>query len=245
MILGTKEWMPNNENCIEGCENDCLYCYASLKAAQYKRRTRDQWHEMKPNARSKRPVRFLKGGVMFPTTHDIHARHIHWWGPFLHRLLEAGNDVLIVTKPECEAVRYICNTYENPFWRDHIEFRFTIGTYDDRVAEYWEPHAPKPSERLLALSYALSKGFKCSISMEPLLVEQPKEMINALFMGRVTGEIWIGMMNHIKLNSTIPEQARQIKIQSRENLQRVYDSLKDNPQIRWKDSVRDLLGVPA
>lgn len=43
MILGTKEWKPNNENCIEGCENDCLYCYGALKAAQYKRRTRDQW----------------------------------------------------------------------------------------------------------------------------------------------------------------------------------------------------------
>jgi len=243
MILGTKEWRPNNENCIEGCENDCLYCYGALKAAQYKRRSRDQWRVMKPNARSKRPVKLLKGGVMFPTTHDLHIRHVDWWGPFLHQLLEVGNDVLIVTKPEYEAVRYICETYRSPVWKDKIEFRFTIGTNDDNVAAHWEPHAPSPSERFRALAHASTMGFKCSISMEPLLIEHPKEMIDSLFMGWVTGDVWIGMMNHLKLNPAIPEEARQIRIQSRENLQKVYDSLKDNPQIRWKDSVRDLLGL--
>jgi hypothetical protein len=80
--------------------------------------------------------------------------------------------------------------------------------------------------------------------MEPLLMENPKEVIDNLFMGWVPGEIWIGCMNHYALNPAIPEEARQIKIQSRENMQRVYDSLKDNPQIRWKDSVQKLLGVP-
>lgn len=125
------------------------------------------------------------------------------------------------------------------------EIRFTIGTNDDKTAAYWEPGAPSPSDRLMAIAHACTLGFKTSVSMEPLLIEQPKEMIDNLFMGWITGEIWIGAMNHYRLNPGIPEEARQIKIQGRENMQRVYDSLKDNPQIRWKDSVQRLLGIMA
>lgn len=240
---GTKEWAPNNENCIEGCENDCRYCYAAESADRYKRRERDQWHIMKPNARSKKPVRFLKGGVMFPTTHDLHIKNVDWWGSFLHKLLAEGNDVLIVTKPEYEAVRYICRTYKNPVWRDLIEFRFTIGTNDDKTAAYWEPGAPSPSDRLLSIAHARTMGFRVSISMEPLLIENPKEMIDELFAGWVDGTIWIGRMNHYRLNPDVSEEARQIRIQSRENMELVYQSLKGNPQIRWKDSVQKLLGI--
>ena len=76
-------------------------------------------------------------------------------------------------------------------------------------------------------------------------MENPKSMIDGLLMGWITGEIWIGCMNHYALNPEIPEEARQIKIQGRENMQRVYESLKDNPQIRWKDSVQRLLGITA
>lgn len=49
--------------------------------------------------------------------------------------------------------------------------------------------------------------------------------------------------NHYAFNPEIPEESRQIRIQSRENMQKVYESLKDNPQIRWKDSVQKLLGI--
>lgn len=240
---GTREWAEHNENCIEGCKNDCLYCYGAESADRYGRRTREAWHVMKPNARSGRAVSHYKGRVMFPTTHDLHIEHVDWWGPFLQRLLEKGNNVLIVTKPEYQAVSRICRVFAQ--YKDQIEFRFTIGTNDDKVAAYWEPGAPSPSDRLMAIAHAYTLGFKTSVSMEPLLIEQPKEMIDQLFMGWITGEIWIGAMNHYHLHPEIPEEARQIKIQGRENMQRVYNSLKDNPQIRWKDSVQRLLGITA
>jgi DNA repair photolyase len=180
---------------------------------------------------------------MFPTTHDLHYEHVSWWGPFLRDLLERGNDVLIVSKPEYRAIHYICENFQN--FRDKIEFRFTIGTNDDKTAAYWEPGAPSPSDRFVCIARARAMGYKVSISMEPLLIEQPKEMIDDLLMGWIDGEIWIGCMNHYAFNPEIPEEARQIKIQSRENMQKVYESLKDNPQIRWKDSVQELLNITS
>jgi hypothetical protein len=184
-----------------------------------------------------------QGRTMFPTAHDLHIDNVSWWGPYLHGLVDKGNDILIVTKPEYAATKFICRSFED--YKDRIEFRFTIGTNDDKVAAYWEPGAPSPSERLNAIAHACTLGYRTSVSMEPLLIEQPKEMIDKLLMGWITGEIWIGGMNHYALKPEIPEEARQIKIQGRENMQRVYESLKDNPQIRWKDSVQRLLGITA
>lgn len=241
MILGTKEWMPNNENCMKGCQNDCLYCYGKLRAIRYKQKTAENWHIMTPNKRSTKPIRYLEGGVMFPTTHDLHIEHADIWLPFLWGLLEKGNDVLIVTKPQYAAVKLICDELSG--YKNQIEFRLTIGTNDDKVAAYWEPGAPSPSDRLMALAHISTRGYKVSISMEPLLVEQPKEIIDSLFKGWVSGDIWIGLMNHHAFKVEIPEEARQAKIQTYDNIKAVYDSLKTDPQIKWKDSIRDLLGV--
>ena len=163
--------------------------------------------------------------------------HVDWWGPYLRRLLELGNDVLIVSKPEFKSIGWICNNLSA--YKDQIEFRFTIGTNDATVAKYWEPGAPVPSERMISLAFAFQCKFRTSVSMEPLLTEFPELIIPGLC-SVTTGEIWIGRMNHYALNPEIPEEAYQIKVQSKENMQRIYDVLKDNPQIRWKDSVRDL-----
>ena len=243
MKTGTKEWAESNENCISGCSNRCLYCFGKQMAIRYKRETAETWPIEHPRTTAK--ARKHKGRVMFPTTHDLHYEHVNWWGPFLRDLLERGNDVLIVTKPELKSIEYICSHYSSTLCKMQIEFRFTIGTSDDKTAAYWEPGAPSPTRRLMAIRHAAVRGYKVSISMEPLLIENPKEMIDDLLMGWVDGEIWIGCMNHYALNPEIPEEARQIKIQSRENMQKVYESLKDNPQIRWKDSVQKLLNITS
>ena len=238
---GTREWAESNENCISGCSNNCRYCYARDMAIRYKRETAGTWPIEHPRATAK--ARKHKGRVMFPTTHDLHYEHVNWWGPFLRDLLERGNDVLIVSKPEYAAIKWICDRFLD--YRDKIEFRFTIGTNDDKTAAYWEPAAPSPSDRFMCIARARTMRYKVSISMEPLLIENPKEMIDDLLMGWVDGEIWIGCMNHYAFNPEIPEEARQIRIQSRENMQKVYESLKDNPQIRWKDSVQKLLNITS
>ena len=237
---GTREWAESNENCISGCSNSCKYCYARDMAIRYKRETAGTWPIEHPRATAK--ARKHKGRVMFPTTHDLHYEHVNWWGPFLKEMLENGNDVLIVSKPELDSISWIVQNLSQ--YKDHIEFRFTIGANDSSITDYWEPEAPKIAERCIALSFAHSCGWRTSVSMEPCLMEFPEKFIAAMS-PTVTGEIWIGCMNHYALNPEIPEEARQIKIQGRENMQKVYESLKDNPQIRWKDSVQKLLNITS
>jgi DNA repair photolyase len=239
---GTLEWMPNSRNRIRGCKNNCRYCYGKAREARYNPGEKADWSEMRL-LKGRQSTKKAEGGIMFPTTHDLHIEHVDWWGPFLKEMLENGNEVLIVSKPEYAAIHWICQCLQN--YRDQIEFRFTIGTNDDATAKYWEPGAPSPSDRLMCIARARTMEYRVSISMEPLLMEDPKEMIDNLLMGWITGEIWIGCMNHYALNPAIPEEARQIYIQSRENLQRVYESLKDNSQIRWKDSVQNLLHITS
>jgi DNA repair photolyase len=201
---------------------------------------------MAPNKRSEKPIKFKEGGIMFPTTHDLPFKHSDWWMPFLKGLLEKGNDVLIVSKPELASIKLICDTFED--YKDKIEFRFTIGTHDDENRKYWEPGAPRMYERITALIYAYESGYKTSVSMEPLLDKRPEILIRYIEKF-VTETIWIGTMNHMSIADF--QNGREMcwfeemkRINSRENMQRIYDLLKDNPKIRWKDSVRDLLGLP-
>ena len=240
-ILGTKEWMPHSENCISGCSNDCRYCYAKIRAIRYRQKTAENWPIMVPNKRSQKPVRYLEGGVMFPTTHDLHIEHADIWLPFLRSLLEAGNDVLIVTKAQFSAIDTICEDLVR--FKDQIEFRLTIGTDDDNVAAYWELGAPTPTERLSCLRYLHNEGYKSSVSMEPLLISSPKRFIDAQIRPWISGTIWVGLMNYHKFDDAIPQERYQHALQSRQNMEDVYWSLKCNDKIRWKDSVQDLLGI--
>ena len=241
---GTKEWRPNNENCIEGCSNDCKYCYGKKNAIRFGRRDSGTWKIMRPNARSKHPVKFREGGVMFPTTHDLHIIHVDWWGPFLRQLLERGNDVLIVSKPEFEAIQWICDNCKEH--KHQIEFRFTIGSIDDYVLKFWEPGAPGIKERFRALTYAFDHGYKTSVSMEPLLDKDPASLIT-LIRPWVSETIWIGTMNHMRQSDfTITElhwYSQMLEINSKENMQKIWEANRDNKQIRWKDSVQKLLGI--
>jgi len=42
---GTYEWSPHTLNCITGCGNDCLYCYAKEMAIRYNRCTAETWKD--------------------------------------------------------------------------------------------------------------------------------------------------------------------------------------------------------
>ena len=244
MTLGTKEWRPNNENCIEGCENDCRYGYCKKNSIRFGRRTKENWHEMKPNARSQQPVKYKEGGIMFPTTHDLHIRHLSWWGPFLLQLLAKGNDLLVVSKPEFAAIQWICDNCKEH--KHQIEFRFTIGSIDDYVLKFWEPGAPGIKERFRALTYAFDRGYKTSVSMEPLLDKDPASLIT-LIRPWVTETIWIGTMNHMHRSDFAENEMqwydRMLEINSKENMQKIWEENQNNTQIRWKDSVQELLGI--
>jgi len=244
MTIGTKEWAEVNKNCILGCSNDCFYCYAKQGAIRFGRATKENWHEMRYNPNSAKQIRKEKGRIMFPTTHDLHIEHVDWWFPFLKELLEKGNNLLIVSKPQFAAIHYICQHCYPCV--NQIEFRFTMGTIDEETRRFWEPNAPTIHERIRALRFAEETGYKTSVSMEPLLTHNPKEVIRAVS-PFVTNTIWIGIMNHISIkdfgNRNMVWYNEILSINSYENIKMVYEANKDNPKIRWKDSIRDLLGL--
>ena len=76
-------------------------------------------------------------------------------------------------------------------------------------------------------------------------MREPTALVTKFF--RYADTIWIGTMNHMRKSdfkdTELPWYYEQVAINSYENMSRVYSELKDNPKVRWKDSVQKLLGV--
>ena len=131
---GTREWSDVSMNIQRGCEHGCLYCYARYDAVQrWKRCEAKHWptpciDEKKVDAAH---LKTYRGVVMFPTTHDITPANLSQYLCVLRKLLDAGNRVLIVSKPHWECITVICNAHLE--YKRQIEFRFTIGSTDEDV----------------------------------------------------------------------------------------------------------------
>jgi len=249
MPTGTKEWAPTSVNCCFGCSHGCRYCYARYNAVRrWKTIEAADWPKMEVNEDAlTRTYSKFKGMVMFPTTHDITLDVLDPCMKVLAKLLEAGNKVLVVSKPHWVCIKSICETFVN--FKGQILFRFTIGGDNYHLA-YWEPGAPSFDERMLCLAMARRKGFETSVSMEPLLetdIDVVSELID-MFDPLVSETIWIGKMNHIdeRVEILTDEDARKAQAirdgQTDERVTQLYRRFKDNPKIQWKDSIREVIG---
>lgn len=185
---------------------------------------------------------------MFPSTHDITPFYLPQALVTLKGLLEAGNQVLIVSKPHLEGVSRICEAFEGH--KEQILFRFSIGTLDEKLAAFWEPGAPTPAERFACLQYAYHHGFQTSVSMEPMLAgTQDAVATFYTLVPWVKEKVWIGKMNQVKrrVPQTSPEIVtacdRVLQLQSDEAILDLVRRLGDHPQVAWKDSIRDVLGA--
>lgn len=250
LVFGTQEWAAHNENCISGCSHDCKYCYAKSNAVRFKWNTVDGWKNEAVNFNKISKVFNKRSGTfMFPTAHDITPNHLDECLSFLENILRPGNEVLVVSKPHLECISKICDLL--PQYKHHILFRFTIGSTDSAVLKFWEPGAPDFDERLAALKYAFDMGYKTSVSCEPLLDENIDELIFKVST-YVTDSIWLGKLNYpgsrLALNgandSETMETMKQLtSIQSDEWIMELYSRYKDNPQIKWKESIKKVVGL--
>jgi len=244
---GTKEWADHNVNCVKGCSNGCRYCYAKMMAKRFGRCQDHTWKNMIINksAVDRDYVRY-KGRVMFPSTHDITDNPEIQEACFIviYKLLQAGNEVLITTKPKLSIIEEIIKRFY--VFREQLQFRFTITSADQQLLSFWEPNAPKFEERFASLKYAYEQTFKTSVSIEPFLDYMPQTLVHSLS-PYVTESIWLGPMNYIPSNS-IPESDKHYYEDIRynyllEHLQEIYEDLRDNPGIRFKDSMINRLGI--
>lgn len=245
---GVAEWAAYSVNIQVGCEHNCLYCYARGMACQYGQCTREQWPEPVIDQRKvDLPRKKFAGVVMSPTTHDITPRNLSEYLCVLRKLLDAGNQVLIVSKPHLECIKIICEAYRE--YQKQILFRFTIGSPRDDVLKFWEPGAPSFGERMKCLREAYSAGFATSISCEPFLDNHVVDLYHACA-PFLTDSFWVGKMNKIKHRvdfSKISEAdhskfvAPLLGLYETRNICELYQQLKDEPFIQWKDSVREVI----
>ena len=248
-VSGTREWSRHSVNCYVGCPHNCRYCYARTMAVRFGRCEESQWKypRLRPEEVAK-PRRKLEGSVMFPTTHDITPETLAPCITVLEKLLAAGNDVLLVSKPHVECIEAIRDVAAN--FKDRILFRFTIGAASDRFLSYWEPGAPSFEERLACLRYAYEWGFQTSVSAEPCLDFAHADQLMQSVMPYVTDSIWFGKMNNpwSRVNP-LTEKEKQavawiVQAQSDQVVKGLWERCQDNPMVKWKESIKKVVGIP-
>lgn len=261
-LSGTKEWASDSANCITGCSHDCAYCYASAIARRYGwlRQTtvngkgeiimgERPWSEMRVRQLElARTWTRKRGVIMFPTSHDITPATLEPCTQVLLNILRAGNRVLITTKPHLAVVENLCRVLEP--WRAQIMWRMTITAGADALLSYWEPGAPRFGERLGCLGHAWNRGWRTSVSIEPML--DPCNVVHLVdqVSHYVTDTIWIGMMNHPRHRVRVRTDFDRLILddliydQREENIRAIYAELKDCPFIRWKESIKEVVGLP-
>lgn len=188
-----------------------------------------------------------KGVVMFPSAHDITPQNISECLCALRKLLDAGNRVLIVSKPSWSCITLMCETLREYRWQ--LMFRFTIGSTSDDILSFWEPNAPGFEERLTCLKYAYFGRYITSVSCEPYLDDNVIDTFLAV-KPYITDSFWIGKLRDFKGRVdtsviTAEQEEKFIKplkaAQTDGEMLKIYNQLKVEQLVKWKDSIRKVI----
>jgi DNA polymerase III subunit gamma/tau len=247
---GYQDWTKskNNVNICTGCKNDCVYCYMKpINARNPKLKQPENWHNWELRQDDVDKNYGLRDGLVgFPSSHDIFPEILDASLTVLGKILRAGNDVLIVSKPRMECIKAICAA--SLFFKNKILFRFTIGAMSDETLSYWEPNSPKYDERKECLEYAFHNGFRTSVSMEPMLDSPNIEALVKDLLPFVSEDIWLGTMNHLGwikkgADERLLSELEIIEAgQTPERLLEVYKIYENNPKIKWKTDALKIIG---
>lgn len=248
-VRGTAEWAVATVDCCRGCPHGCRYCYARHELVERRRLvTADQWLSpeiLEEEVERMRPL--YAGQVMFPAHHDIVPENLSACRIVITKMLRAGNRLLVVSKPHLCCIEELCRDLRP--YRDRLLFRFTITARDLAILRFWEPQAPTYAERLACLELAFRQGFATSVSVEPMLdTADVVAMVHEL-QPFVTHSIWLGKMNRITERvGDVPESLqagveRIEKGQDDEHIHEIYRQLRHNPLIRWKESIKTVVGL--
>lgn len=249
---GAEEWGKYRINAFFGCEHDCKYCYAkTFIAVRGKKQSLQNWTVPIVNEKviTKNYREKMNGRIMFASTHDFTDLTIDASITVFKNLLAVKNDILIVSKPHLHIVKRLCAELEP--YKDLIEFRFTIGSTQDSVLEFWETNAPGFQERLDSLKYAYNLGFKTSVSCEPMIDPEIEKLVSQV-RPYANVSIWLGkvrdFIRYLKVNKkndadTIEKAQMLIAHFSNERILELYNTYKNDPLIKFKDSIKDIVGI--
>ena len=197
ITTGTRELSDISLNIQKGCTNGCVYCYACYNALRWQHIAEpEEWAEpVYYRDKINKDYRLRKGKViMFPTTHDITPMNITKVMIVLHKVLAAGNKVLITTKPNFQCVVTMVREFIN--YKDQIEFLFTIGSIHDSRIRDFESNSPDIADRMDSLTLAFKQGYNTSVIIEPWL-DTPVSLVSLIqkVQDSVNRNIWIGPCN--------------------------------------------------
>lgn len=241
---GVGEWAQYSYNIAQGCWNGCVYCYAKANAKRYGRISGEDWSDSQINQEKVAIHQRVDGTVMFPSTHDITSANLDACIQTLANILQAGNRVLVVSKPSLHCIKAICQRFAN--YRNHLSFRFTIGTTDKSILQLLEPNAPPYEERIACLEHAYELGFSTSVSSEPLLGGvQTALAIYLAVEPYVSDSIWYGKVNRPPAKG-YPQEVLGlldwIKQGQQDNrIRLMHEIMKDYDKVRWKDSIQKVI----
>lgn len=244
---GAGEWAGYNCNIATGCPHGCLYCYAERMATRFNRvDSSAEWLEEFLREATTAKCKKYSEPIMFPTTHDITEGYLRPYRCHLYNILNAGNVVILVTKPHRESIEAICSEFSS--FRDNMIFRFSIGTLDNATLNLWEPGAPLLSERMWCLQYAFEQGFRTSVSAEPMLTDRHgAERHYYAVEPFVTEDIWFGKMNNVggfrkSENADIACSASELVAAYQDSeIMALVEHLGALPKVSWKDSVKEII----
>lgn len=243
-VFGTKEWAENSFNCCNGCAHNCRYCYAKKIAMRYgRKKSSEDWQN---EVITKKQTPRLNGKIMFPTTHDITEITINEVIKHINNFLKNGNELLIVSKPHFNQIKKLIENipmslFDN--YKEKIMFRFSIGSTNNNVLKYWEPNAPEFEERLYCLQYVFEQGYQTSISSEPMLWIDQDALYNQTN-EFITDSIWFGKLNNHSLFNEDKQFIEAIKINTSDKyIFDLYSKYKDNPKVKWKESIKKVVGL--
>lgn len=248
-VRGTAEWAVATVDGGIGCPHGCRYCYARAKQAGGPGMADPEaWKTFRVDQDAvRRQYPLYPGQVMFPAHHDIVPDNLDVCLAILTNLLAADNRVLVVSKPHQACIETLCS--ELASFRERVLFRFTITARNDTLLHFWEPHAPAYGERRASLETAFQLGFATSVSVEPMLDSGDVVAMVEELLPFITHSIWIGKMNriHERVICDSPEMAREIARVEREQddplIRDIYRQLRDLPAIRWKESIKAVVGL--
>jgi len=249
-IRGTKEWAVAEINCSFGCPYNCRYCYARTAALKHGLiDSPDQWTQSQVLVEEVTRIHpHYQGQVMFPTAHDLTDENLYAALTVINNLLAADNRVLIVSKPSLSCIETICRRFADQ--KQKIVFRFTITARNPQILSFWEPGAPAYQERLKALECSYRQGFSTSVSIEPVLDMSDLEGLVEELEPYVNHSIWIGKMNRIQQrviidSDQIAAEIKRIRKEQQDGeIEKMYQRLQHKPLIRWKESIKEIVGLP-
>ena len=196
------EYAPLACNLYTGCSHGCTYCYAPGAL----RMKVDAFHaNVKPrpdilerldrdaaalaDAGDEREILLSLSCDPFPDPKVVEGTGITMRA--LEILEKHGRKVAILTKGGLMR----CNQFFPIILRNEWRFGVSLVWRSPSMASFWEPHAPPPGDRTMALQYAWSQGIKTWVSVETVI--DPVEALLAIkSVKRYAGKIMIGKINH-------------------------------------------------